>query len=98
MKGVGMLAVSLMGVNYAFWYPLGCRQYFKLSQVLLHAKKIITRKTSILGPVYTSPDELLLHGQILYLDRLFTWDHANSVTDCSSVYTGPWKFETSHGI
>ena len=44
-----------------------------------------------LGPVYTGPDEFL-HGRILYLDRLFTWDRANSVTDYSSVYMGPCKF------
>ena len=45
----------------------------------------------LLGPVYTGPDEFL-HGRILNLDRLFTWDRANSVTDCSSVYMGPCKF------
>ena len=43
------------------------------------------------GPVYTGPNEFL-HGRILYLDRLFTWDRTNSVTDCSSVYMGPCKF------
>ena len=46
---------------------------------------------SALGPVYTGLDEFL-DGRILYLDRLFTWDRANSVTDCSSVYMGPCKF------
>ena len=48
-------------------------------------------KLAHFGPVYTGPDEFL-HGRILYLDRLFTWDRANSVTDCSSVYMGPCKF------
>ena len=47
-------------------------------------------KLAHFGPVYTGPDEFL-HGRILYLDRLFTWDRANSVTDCSSVYMGPCK-------
>ncbi len=43
------------------------------------------------GPVYTGPDKFL-HGQISYLDRLFTWIRANFVTDCSGVYTEPCKF------
>ena len=38
-----------------------------------------------------SPD-IFLHGLILYLDRLFTWNSANSVTDRSGVYLGPCKF------
>ena len=37
-----------------------------------------------------SPD-IFLHGLILYLDRLFTWNSANSVTDRSGVYLGPCK-------
>ena len=37
------------------------------------------------------PDKFL-HGRILYLDRLFTWNRANSVTDRSGVYLGPCKF------
>ena len=43
------------------------------------------------GPVYTGPDKLL-HGGILFLDRLFTWIRASSVTDCGAVYTDPCKF------
>ena len=48
-------------------------------------------KLAHFGPVYTGPDEFL-HGRILYLDRLFTWDRANSVTGWSSVHMGPCKF------
>ena len=46
----------------------------------------------VLGPVYTGPEKFFA-GRILFLDRLFTWIHANSVTDCSGVYTGPCKFQ-----
>ena len=40
LKGVEMLVVSLSGLNYGFWYPLGCRQYFSPPRYLLglHAK------------------------------------------------------------
>ena len=40
------------------------------------------------------PDKFL-HGRVLYLDRLFTWNSANSVTDRNGV---PANFETSRGI
>ena len=36
--------------------------------------------------------DTFLHGRILFLDLLFTWIRANSVTDCSGVYTAPCKF------
>ena len=42
------------------------------------------------GPVYTGLEKFL-HSQILFLDRLFTWILANSVTDCSGVYMDPCK-------
>ena len=48
-------------------------------------------KWHYLGPVYTGPDKFLL-GRILFLDDLFTRIRANSVTDCSGVYTDPCKF------
>ena len=30
--------------------------------------------------------------RILFLDRLFTWNRVNSVTDCCSVYKARCKF------
>ena len=40
---------------------------------------------------FTPPDNFF-HGRILFLDRLFTWIRANSVTDFSGVYTDLCKF------
>ena len=71
-----------------FWELLLCTEDFYVRAALCLWGKL---GLCISGPVYTGPDEFL-HGRIFYLDSLFTWDRANSVTDCSSVYMGPCKF------
>ena len=62
-------------------------------EFLANRKEILTH----LGPVYTSPDKFL-HRRILFQDRLFTRIRANSVTNCSGVYTDRCKSWTSRGI
>ena len=51
------------------------------SKRLFVLKATILERLGAFGPIYTGPDEFL-HGRILHLDRLFTWDRANSVKFC----------------
>ena len=52
-----------------------CKSVF----IYIERELITITKLSPSGYVYTDPDKFL-HGRILYLDRLFTWNSANSLT------------------
>ena len=65
-------------------------EFYKICEAARHALRRETFPVLFLAlflSVYTGPDKFL-QGRILYLDRLFTWNGANSVTDGNVVLHG----------
>ena len=49
-------------------------------------------RAAVSDPVYTGPARLLNRQVLYFMCNAFTRNRANSVTDCSTVYTSPHKF------